>query len=149
MAGPCLTIYTKDILDEDKKSEIWTYIETISSEIEGENFWISGQPFLIASGEELDEEDKTFDLAGWKPKDIIILCAMCNNQSSHVLLATIAIKVAEITDGMILLECIRKFTHSPAILTLEGHIKVSETDYVVSPGYLGHWLGSGEFRLLK
>ncbi len=99
--------------------------------------------------EKVDEEEKLLVLDGWNPLDTIYLCAMCNNTASHILLATLAIKVAEIVEGMIELEGITGFTTNQAVLTMEGHIKVNDSDYVVKPGYLAYWLGEEDFRLLK
>lgn len=148
MAGPCIQILSPNRLTDSDEASVFQYINAISNSIEGNDFWISGQPFFIQF-EEPDEEEKEIGLTGWNPKSSIVLCAMCNNQASHVLLATVAIKAAELMKGLIILERLTSLTKNKAVLTMEGHIKLDNGDYAVEPGFLSYWIAESEFRLLK
>jgi hypothetical protein len=148
MSGPCISILAPNHLSNSDKKAIWNYLNSISNGVEGEDFWISGQPFVVIF-EEADEEEKVLELNGWNPKSSISYCAICNNQTSHVLLATLAIKTAELIKGMIVLEGITRLTKSLVVLTLSGHIKINDEDYIVEPGFLCYWVGEPDFRLLK
>lgn len=148
MAGPCISILTPNRLSKSDEETIWNYLNSISNTVEGKDFWISGQPFLVGF-EEADEEEKALELNGWNPKSSIYYCAMCYNQASHVLLATIAIKTAELMKGMIILEGITGLTNNPAVLSVLGHIKTDNYGYIVEPSFLSYWIGEPEFRLLK
>lgn len=149
MAGPCLTTYTKNIISESEKADIWNYVRVISSHMDGDSFWIAGQPFILSFGDEFYEEDQQLDLGGWNPKDCLVFSAMCNNQVSHVFLAMLSMKVIEITEGKILLESITSFTSNKTVLTMSGHVKLNDTDYAVNSEFMNYWVGESEFRLLK
>ena len=148
MAGPCLTIYVPDALSDLNRAEIENYIEVISNEVQGNDFWVSGQPFLWNTHAP-DEEESLLDLNGWGPKLVMYFCAMCNNPASHVLLATICDKVASMINGMILLGDMTYLTDNPMVLKMSGHIIVEDFGYIVEPKFLSYWLGEREFRLIK
>lgn len=148
MAGPCLTILLPKEISEIDKVEIFDYLSVVSNHIDGDDFWVSGQPFII-SFYPADEEESTYDIDGWNPQSTIAICAMCNNQSSHVLLATLGIKIATLLNGFIYLERIVNLTDSTAVLNLSGHIKLNELDYAVTPAFMMHWISEPNFRILK
>ena len=148
MAGPCLTIYVPEELSVPNRAEIEGYIDILSNEVQGNDFWIGGQPFLW-SVHAPDEDEVLLDLKGWNPKQVLTFCAMCNNPASHVLLATMCIKIAGIIDGMILLEDMTSLTDKAVILKMSGHLVVEDYGYFVEPKYLSYWLGEREFHLVK
>ena len=148
MAGPDLKVLTENQISKDQEAMILDYVGCIADSVEENNFWVAGQPFFVLF-EHADEEEVCLSLNGWNPKGVVIFGAMCNSQASHVLLATIAIKIARMTQGFIILERITKLTESAVVLSLEGHIKLNSYDYAVSPGFMCYWVGEPEFRLLK
>lgn len=155
MGGPCLSIYTPKPLSDDKRKKIRTLIKTISSHVDGDDFWIGGVP-LAWSVDEPYDEDKEIDIYGWSPKADISVMSFINSPAAHVLVATIAINIAELTHGYINLDIITTVVEGVSESSFTGwkYVKWFNGDkelpiFIVEPKALGSWLAAKEFRLVK
>jgi len=148
MAGPCLSVLTRQQLSLDDEAKIRTLIDAIASKIEGDDFWIAGQPFFVKFGE-AEAEDQELILDGWSPKGEVSFCAMCNGQIDHVLMGVLCFRAAEILNGLISLGDLTTITHDPSVLTYGGRVIIEGYGYFANPSFLSYWMASPEFRLIK
>lgn len=148
MAGPCLSVLTRQEVSRDDEAKIRAVIDAISSKIEGDDFWIARQPFFVKFGE-AEAEDQELFLDGWSPKGEVSFCAMCNGQIDHILLGVLSYRTAEILDGMIALGDLTTITRDPSVLTYDGRVIVEGYGYFGNASFLSNWMASPEFRLVK
>ena len=113
-----------------------------------DDFWVAGRPF-VWSINDLDEEEAEFDLGGWKATAAVSIAAMCNNPASHAFLAALAIRVASLVNGMILIGDLSTVTSNSVVLKMSGHIDHEDYGYFVTPSFLSYWLGERDFCLIK
>ena len=148
MAGPCIAILTQRTLSSTDEKAIRSFIESISSSMDGDDFWIANQPFMVRF-EEPEPEARELVLDGWSPGGVVSYCAMCNSDCDHVLLAMLGHRTAQLLDGLIDLGDISTITDDPSVLTFDGVRPIDGGGYIVRPEFLGYWMSHPEFRLLK
>jgi hypothetical protein len=128
--------------------QVRAVIDSITSTVEGDDFWVASRPFFVCF-DEPGEEERDLLLDGWRPKGVVSYCAMCNDQSDHVLLAMLCYRTAQLLGGLIALDDISKITQDPSVLTFDGRRPVQGYGYVVHPEFLGNWMSHPDFRLVK
>ena len=155
MGGPSLAIYTPKPITDDQRKHIEDLIKCISSNVKGEDFWIGGQP-MSWTIEEPDDLRKEINIDGWSPKSEIVLGSFTNSHSAHVLLAMLAIKIAEITQGFIDLDIITTIVPEVTELMFAGwkYTKWFYGDedlpvFIVEPKALANFISLKEFCLVK
>ena len=99
--------------------------------------------------EDPDEDEQDFLFDNWKPESVISVCAMCNSQSDHILLATLAYKIALITEGLVCLGDISNLPGAEHVLKLHGRYVIPEFGYFVTPSFICNYMSYGTFRLVK
>lgn len=148
MAGPCVDIFVPRKISSSDEMSVRAVIESISSDVEGNDFWIAKRPFLVQFGQP-EPEAAALILNGWHPEGTVSFCAMTNTNSDHVLLAVLCYRTAQLLDGLIVLDDISTITKDQSVLTFDGTRPIDDYGYIVSPDFLGNWLSHPEFRLLK
>lgn len=153
MAGPTVGILLKNKLSENGKEEILAFIESISNEVQGNNFWVNGGPLGYQFGpdypEEIDEYAGCSSLIGWAPKDIIGLYAMCNGDRDHIALGEATLGIAKIVGGKIAFcHILGRYTNVPEILNDPGVMEYDQ-ESIISTDLFERWLKHSDFRMVK
>ncbi|WP_444946598.1 DUF6368 family protein [Microbulbifer sp. VTAC004] len=153
MAGPTVGILLKEKLGDDAKREILAFIQSVSSEIRGNDFWVYGGSFGYEFGpdypEEIEEYAGVSNLLGWLPKDIIGLYAMCNGDRDHQSLGEVTLGIAEIVNGSIAFcHVLSRYTSDPEILEHPGVVEY-EHESIISRELFEQWLKHPDFRMVK
>ena len=157
MAGPTASVIVPEILDEREVLRIAGMIEGTADRIDGRDFSVSGRPFIWSQGEEYDGEFSEFDYSatlGWRPKDQILLIAMCNQSEDHAILADLCIKVSELIGGLI------DFGGTLQLLNRVVSGRLHRIGFESSQGGVGYrhigdieflkdWRSQPEFRMVK
>ena len=106
MAGPCAAILLKDRLTPTCSSRIREEIGMISDTVDGNDFWIHREPFLLLLGPEQWEMSEypssgLPEKLGWLPEDVLAFCAGSDTAASHCILAELCLRFALLFDGII------------------------------------------------
>ena len=157
MAGPTASVIVPQVLDERTVLEIAGIIESTADRVDGRDFAVSGHPFIWSHGEEYDGEFSECDYStavGWRPKDQILLIAMCNQPEDHVILADLCIKISEKIGGLI------DFGGTLQLSGSETSGRLHRIGFDSSHGGTGYchigdieflkgWISQPEFRMVK
>jgi hypothetical protein len=146
MAGSCAEVLLPCPLSEGERRELQEFILAVSSEQDGQAFWIAGQPF---HSYQTDEDLPSHSPMGWVPRQAIGFCAGCRGQAGDLFLAMLVIRVAEMFGGLIGLGgSIASVTADPSVLSLEGCYP-SESGDILTPTFLRHWVGHPHFKMVN
>ncbi len=153
MAGPTVGILLEEKLSENAKEEILAFIQSISNEVRGKDFWVNGGPLGYEFGpdypEEINEYAPLRTLIGWAPKDIIGLYAMCNGERDHVALGEVAFGIAKLVNGKIAFgHLLSRYTQDAEILEDPGVVEYQE-ESIINPELFGRWLRHRDFQMVK
>jgi hypothetical protein len=157
MAGPAVTIILKTSLTDEQRSTIWERIRELTNDIEGEDFWINGRPFVLWFGEEIEGIFSEIDyenVLGWIPKDAIGLAAMCNDEEGHIELAKLALEFALKYDGLInfdgvLNEASKEISGKLWEVPYETGSEERCISHVGDTEFLKSWINHEKFRMIK
>jgi hypothetical protein len=107
MAGPVAGILLPDKMTEGTKAGIRVEIQRMSTIVEGDNFWIQNEPFILILGEEYEGQMDEYkdngvpSLIGWVPHDEVSFAAMCNGDQDHLLLGELCLRFVRKLGGLV------------------------------------------------
>lgn len=153
MAGPTVGILVSQKIDQKLTDEILKYIHEIADEVHRSDFWVDGHPLIYSLGpdypEELDDYVGIENWLGWQPKDIIGLCAMCNDREDHIVLGEITLAIAKITNGSVMFgNPLNLYTSDPTILESKDCFEF-EGESIIGVNLFSKWLSHKDFCMVK
>lgn len=159
MSGPCASIITKNNISEINLVNLKNLINQTSTEAKGNDFWVNERPFIIDYTRRHNEfpdyiENGFVELTGWEPGDMISLCAMCNDQVDHKILADLCINILTILEGVIDFggpldiddNNIAGILYKLSYRTVYGTISWS---HIGDISFLKHWKDCQNFKMIK
>ena len=147
MAGACAQVLIPQQFSDTDRRKLESYIQSTASFVEGNSFWVAGQPFIWY--EELVDDD-THDrvVLGWNPKYEIGFCAMCRGPVAEAYLAMLVARVAQMFGGVVAFgNHIARFA-SDVILVADGRFEYEDQDYL-TPEFLHQWIHHPNFRMVN
>lgn len=153
MAGPTVGILVSQKIDKKLTDEILKYIYEIAGEVRRNDFWVDGHPLIYSLGpdypEELDDYIGIEKWLGWLPKDIIGLCAMCNDLEDHIVLGKITLAIAKIVNGSVMFgNSLNFYTSDPTILESKDYFEF-EGESIIGVNLFSEWLSHKDFCMVK
>ncbi|MBN2023989.1 MAG: hypothetical protein JW809_14490 [Pirellulales bacterium] len=107
MAGPAAAILLREPMSADTRADVRGNIRRLASEVDGDDFWIQGRPFILTLGPEYENELEEYaesgvpHIIGWPPRDVIGFAAMCNDRQDHRFLAEPCLRFCQRMQGMV------------------------------------------------
>jgi hypothetical protein len=107
MAGPAAGILLPQPVTSDLKEAVRADIQRMSSEFDGDDFWIDGRPFILILEEEYEGELQEYvsdgipKVIGWTPQGTMGFAAMCNDKQDHRLLGALCLHFVRKTYGLV------------------------------------------------
>ncbi|MES2570640.1 MAG: DUF6368 family protein [Verrucomicrobiota bacterium] len=153
MAGPTVRILVRQKLDDQIKKIILALIHKAADKVIDDDFWINGCPLIYGFGpgypEELDEYSGINERLGWKPGDVIGLCAMCNGEEDHQELGRITLTIAKTVHGKIAFtDSLAKYTSDRTIIDSDDVIEFG-SESIIGVDAFSEWLKHPDFRMVK
>lgn len=159
MAGPALVIITSDEMSEANRQRVEALLAALSDEVSSQadqykNFRVAGRPFIAWFGSDYtdDEVDPDFpaeNSAGFVPAGQVGIAAMCNQTVDHILLATIASRLATLLEGRIWFSGQWKPEYDPSNLEVGQPTSVGPHSYLIDAEFIYRWIEDRNFRLPK
>lgn len=107
MAGPVAAVLLPNPITDEFRQGIRSYLHSLASSVEGEDFWIKNRPFILVfdpdDGAQLKEyiEDGIPLKLGWTPADRFAMAANCNDPIDHRILGETMLRLVRRVSGAI------------------------------------------------
>ncbi|MES2638383.1 MAG: DUF6368 family protein [Myxococcota bacterium] len=107
MSGPAAAILLPAPLDAAQIAAVRHSILGVAEVVDGENFWIQGQPFTAAFAPDYpgELEDIAGDglplVLGWVPRGTLTVIARCGGSTNHRLLGGLCLRLCQLLGGVV------------------------------------------------
>lgn len=153
MSGPAVAVLVPAKLTESQIRSVQDYAVSMADSVEGASLWISGRPFIISLGPESADELLEYEglsaIGALVPRDIVGVCAMCNDVEDHKVLGSLAVAIARIVDGSIAFgSALCHYTSDEGLMGHSGHTEFNG-ESIMSIELFQKWQEHHDFRMVK